>query len=136
MICNQHKLLEQNTDNNVLIILDDCLSSKGDWMKNKIMIELFYNSRHYGITLITSMQFPVVISPEIRLNFDYVFMLTEDFVSNKKRLYDHYANMIPKFTTFVDIFDELTKNYGCFIVSNTGKCELVNKIFRYIATFN
>jgi hypothetical protein len=139
MIHVQYKLLKQdkniiNTDNNVLIILDDCLASKGDWMKNKIMMELFYNSRHYGITLITCMQFPMGISPEIRLNFDYVFMFAENFVSNKKRLYDHYVNMIPKFITFVDIFDELTKNYGCFIVSNTGKCEIINKIFHYIAT--
>ena len=32
------------------------------------------------------MQYAVGIPPEMRSNFDYIFLLAEDFISNRKRL--------------------------------------------------
>ena len=49
------------------------------------------------------------IPPEMRSNFDYIFLLAEDFISNRKRLYEHYAGMFPNFDIFQQVFTEVTK---------------------------
>lgn len=104
--------------NNVLLIMDDCLASKGEWSNNKTIQILFYNSKPMGITMITTMQYPIGIAPELRANFDYIFMFSEDCGSNKKRLYYHYADKYPTFEEFDKVFNELTNNYGSMIISN------------------
>ena len=84
--------------------MDDCLGSKHAWAKDKPILEMFYNGRHFQITFILTMQFPLGIGPELRSNFDYVFLLADDFVSNQKRIYDHYAGMFPNFESFRRVF--------------------------------
>lgn len=135
LMCDQrdvlHKKKQKHATNDILLVLDDCLSSKGDWLKNPSMTNLFLNSRHYGITLITAMQFPMGLSPEIRSMFDYVFMFADDFVTTKKRLYDFYAGMFPNYKNFDNVFTELTTKYGSMIISNTGATKKpVDKIFK------
>jgi hypothetical protein len=77
------------------ILMDDCLSKKSSWMKDQPIMELLFNGRHYRLMYILTMQFPLGITPELRCNFDYIFLLAEDFYSNLKRLFDHYAGMFP-----------------------------------------
>ncbi|QKF93472.1 VV A32-like packaging ATPase [Fadolivirus algeromassiliense] len=116
------------------VILDDCIGSKGSWMNDKSLLELFYNARHYNTTFIITMQFPLGIKPELRLQFDYVFLLSEDFYSNQKRLYDHYAGMFPTFETFRDTFLQLTEDYNAMVISNCSGCvSLTDKLFYYKA---
>jgi len=80
------------------------------------------------------MQFSLGIPPELRSNFDYIFLLAEDFISNKKRIYDHYAGMFPHFTAFCDVFDELTRDYGCMVIANSGaRNSFIEKVFYYKA---
>ena len=64
------------------------------------------------------MQFPLGISPELRGNFDYIFLLKEDFYSNLKRLYEHYAGMFPTFESFRQVFKALTVKHGCMVIVN------------------
>ena len=130
------KLLQEEDFKNFsgCIVLEDCLSSKGTWMKDPELLELFHNSRHYHITLITAMQFPLGIPPDIRCNFDYIFLLAEDFYSNQKRLYDHYAGMFPSFALFREVFLQLTENYGSMVIVNRGVSHtLLDKIFQFKA---
>ena len=115
-----------------VIVLDDCLSSKGDWIKNETMMELFYNSRHYNKMLITTMQYPLGIPPEIRYNFDYVYLFAEGFFSNQKRLYDHYTGMFPDVNSFRQVLNKLTENYGSMVIKQKGvKKDIRDKIFWY-----
>ncbi|ARF11282.1 packaging ATPase [Klosneuvirus KNV1] len=114
------------------VVLDDCLNSKGTWMNDYPLLELFYNAKHYYTTFILTMQFPLGIKPELRCNFDYVFMLSEDFFSNQKRLFDHYAGMFPNFDTFRQVFLQLTDNYGSMVIMNRGVNKTLNeRIFYY-----
>jgi hypothetical protein len=81
------------------------------------------------------------ISPELRTQFDYIFLLADDFYSNLRRIYDHYAGMFPTFESFRQIFKQLTADYGCMVIANTtrGKVKMnedagfLNKIFWYKA---
>jgi hypothetical protein len=126
----------KDLDCRAFIIMDDCLSKKGSWMRDQPITELLYNGRHYEIMYILTMQYPLGIIPELRSNFDYIFLLAEDFISNLKRIYDHYAGMFPDFNSFREIFVELTADYGCMVIANRGaRRTFLEKIFWYNAPF-
>jgi len=121
-------------DPRAFIIMDDCLSSKGSWMKDQPIMEVFFDGRHYQIMYVLTMQFPLGIKPELRCNFDYIFLLGEDFYSNQKRLHDHYAGMFPSFDSFRQVFLEITKDYGCMVIVNRGsRSNFLDKVFWYRA---
>ena len=121
-------------DPRALVVMDDCLASKGTWAKDPSVSELLFNGRHRQITYILTMQYPLGITPELRSNFDYVFLLAEDITSNLKRIYDHYAGMFPDFNSFRQVFRQLTENYGAMVIKNRGaRSNLFDKIAFYKA---
>lgn len=105
------------------ILMDDCLSSKGSWAKDKPILDLLFNGRHYKLMYMLTMQFPLGISPELRGNFDYIFLLKETIFSNLKRLYDHYAGVFPTFESFRQVFKALTEKFGAMVIVNRGSNE-------------
>ena len=121
-------------DDRLILCMDDCLSSKGKWVKDENILELFFNGRHYHVSFILTMQYSIGIPPEMRSNFDYIFLLSEDIISNRKRLFDHYAGMFPSFDIFQQVFSEVTDNYGCLVINNRIQCKnLTDKVFWYKA---
>lgn len=121
-------------DDRVMLIMDDCMSSKGSWVKDENILELFFNGRHHHISFILTMQYSMGIPPEIRSNFDYIFLLAEDFISNRKRLYEHYAGMFPSFDIFQQVFTEVTENFGCMVINNRIHSKKIeDKVFWYKA---
>lgn len=124
----------KNIDTRCFVIMDDCLGQKGSWVRDKPIQELLYNGRHYKIMYILTMQFPLGITPELRSNFDYIFLLADDYISNLKRMYDHYAGMFPSFDSFRQVFAQLTEDYGAMVIVNRGaRKSLFEKIFWYKA---
>jgi len=116
-------------DPRALVVMDDCLASKGTWAKDPLISELLFNGRHRQITYILTMQFPLGISPELRSNFDYVFLLADDTTSNLKRIYEHYAGMFPDFNSFRQVFRQLTEDFGAMVIKNRGsRTNLFDKI--------
>ena len=53
-----------------------------------------YDGRHYKMLFLLTMQYALGVPPNLRTNIDYVFS-RENYVSNRKRLYEHYAGMFP-----------------------------------------
>jgi len=124
----------KNVDPRGFILMDDCLSKKGSWMKDQPIMELLFNGRHYRLMYMLTMQFPLGITPELRCNFDYIFLLNEDFYSNLKRLYDHYAGMFPTFDAFRQVFKDITNDFGAMVIVNRGaRSSFLEKIFWYKA---
>jgi hypothetical protein len=121
-------------DDRLMIIMDDCMSSKGTWLKDPNILELFFNGRHHHLSFILTMQFSLGIPPELRSNFDYIFLLAEDFISNRKRLYEHYAGMFPSFDIFQQVFNDITENYGIMVINNRIHSKnITDKVFWYKA---
>lgn len=121
-------------DDSIMIIMDDCMSSKGTWLKDPNILELFFNGRHHHLSFILTMQYSVGIPPEMRSNFDYIFLLAEDTISNRKRLYEHYAGMFPTFDIFQQVFSDITENYGIMVINNRVHSKnLTDKVFWYRA---
>ena len=122
-----------NIDPRAFVILDDCLYDNG-WTKDKMMRLLFMNGRHWKIMLIITMQYPLGIPPNLRTNIDYVFILREPYIANRKRIYDNYAGMFPTFESFAQVMDQCTENYECLVVDNNAKSnKLQDQIFWYKA---
>jgi len=125
---------KKEKDDRLMLIMDDCMSSKGTWLKDPNILELFFNGRHHHLSFILTMQFSLGIPPELRSNFDYIFLLAEDITSNRKRLYEHYAGMFPTFDIFQQVFSELTENYGCMVINNRIHSKNISdKVFWYRA---
>lgn len=121
-------------DDRLMLIMDDCMASKGAWVKDPTILELFFNGRHYHISFILTMQYCIGIPPEMRSNLDYIFLLAEDFISNQKKLYDHYAGMFPSFDIFKQVFTEITQNYGIMVINNRVHSTVItDKVFWYKA---
>jgi hypothetical protein len=124
----------KETNTRAFIVMDDCLSSKGEWAKDPAVSELLFNGRHYHIMYILTMQFPLGIKPELRCNFDYVFLLADDTVSNQKRIFEHYAGMFPNFEAFRQVFVQLTADFGSMVIVNRGvRNNFLEKVFFYKA---
>ena len=125
---------KKEKDDRIILIMDDCMSSKGTWLKDSNILELFFNGRHHHVSFILTMQFSLGIPPELRSNFDYIFLLAEDITSNRKRLYEHYAGMFPTFDIFQQVFSEVTENYGVLVIDNRIHSQnITDKVFWYKA---
>lgn len=120
-------------DPRTFVILDDCLYDAG-WTKDKLMRLLFMNGRHWKLMLIITMQYPLGIPPNLRTNIDYVFILREPYINNRKRIYENYAGMFPTFESFCQVMDQCTENYECLVINNNAKSnKLTDQIFWYKA---
>jgi len=120
-------------DARAFVILDDCLYD-ASWTRDKMMRLLFMNGRHWKIMLVITMQYPLGIPPMLRTNIDYVFILRENYIANRKRIYENYAGMFPTFESFCQVMDQCTENYECLVINNNSKSnKLVDQVFWYKA---
>ena len=123
-------------DPRTFVILDDCLYDQG-WTRDKMMRLLFMNGRHWKVMLIITMQYPLGIPPNLRTNIDYVFILREPYLTNRKRIWENYASMFPTLESFCTVMDQTTENYECLVINNNAKSNKLNEqIFWYKAEKN
>jgi hypothetical protein len=124
---------KSSIDPRTFVVLDDCLYDN-KWTKDVMMRLLFMNGRHWKIMLVITMQYPLGIPPNLRTNIDYVFILREPYIANRKRIYDNYAGMFPTFESFTQVMDQCTENYECLVINNNAKSnKLQDQIFWYKA---
>lgn len=117
-----------------ILIMDDCLSRKKSWAKDESIMEILMNGRHYKLTYILTMQTPLGITPDLRLNFDYVFLLKEDSTINKKKLWENYASMFKTIHVFETVFEECTKDYCSMVIDNRKPSNIIaEKVFWFKA---
>jgi hypothetical protein len=120
-------------DPRTFVILDDCLYDNS-WARDKMMRLLFMNGRHWKVMLLITMQYPLGIPPTLRTNIDYVFILREPYIANRKRIYDNYAGMFPTFESFCQVMDQCTENFECLVINNNAKSnKLQDQVFWYKA---
>jgi hypothetical protein len=120
-------------NNSAYLILDDCLYDD-TIKKDKVLREIFMNGRHWDIMLILILQFSMGIPPKLRGNVDWIFILRENIISNRKRLYEHYAGMFPTFDIFCSVMDECTNDYECLVVHCSSRSnKLEEQVYWYKA---
>jgi hypothetical protein len=120
-------------DPRAFLIMDDCLYDDS-WARDKLVRMMFMNGRHWKLMVVITMQYPLGIPPNLRTNVDYVFILRETYMSNKRRIYENYAGMFPTFDSFVQVMDQCTENYECLVINNNVKSnKLTDQVFWYKA---
>jgi len=125
---------DSSVDPRGFLILDDCLYDQS-WVKSKDVRSLFMNGRHYKSMFIITMQYALGIPPNLRTNIDYVFLLRENIVRNRKQLSEQYAGMFPSFEVFCQVMDQCTENYECLVIHNNAKSnKLQDQVFWYKAS--
>jgi hypothetical protein len=122
-----------NIDPRAFLILDDCLYDQ-TWVRDENIRNLFMNGRHYKMLFIITMQYALGVPPNLRTNIDYVFILRENLMNNRKRLYEHYAGMFPSFEIFCQVMDACTEDFNCLVINNNAKSnKLEDQVFWYKA---
>lgn len=115
------------------MILDDCLYDDS-WIHDKNIRYLFLNGRHQKVFFLITMQYPLGIPPVLRTNVDYVFILREPYISNRKRIFDNFGAAFPNFEFFCQVLDNCTENFECLVINNnTRSNKLEDAIFWYKA---
>jgi hypothetical protein len=120
-------------DPRAFLILDDCLYDSS-WIKEESTRYVFMNGRHIDMMTIITMQYPLGITPNLRTNVDFVFILRENILGNRRRIYENYAGMFPTFEMFCTFMDQCTENYECLVINNNAKSnKLQDQVFWYKA---
>lgn len=120
LINTQRKKIKAGTANNVFLILDDCMYDKR-LLKEKCMRSLFMNGRHWKIFLMLTAQYCGDLGPDIRSNIDFLFILRENIIQNRERLYKNFFGLLPSFASFCQLMDATTENFEALVVDNTSR---------------
>lgn len=119
----------------IFIVFDDCINSINNTNRD-IIEELACNSRHYNISFAILSQYPIALPPQIRCNFDYIFLFQDNVISNTKRIYDNYAGMFPTFKLFEQIFKKVTTDYCALIFIQRGMLKTLFDRTKWIKSQN
>lgn len=123
-----------NIDPRAFLILDDCLYDSS-WIKEESTRYVFMNGRHVDLATMITMQYPLGITPNLRTNVDFVFILRENILGNRRRIYENYAGMFPTFEMFCSFMDQCTENFECLVIcNNVSSNKLEDQVFWYKAS--
>ena len=107
--------IKANPDQHKVAILDDCVASKHITAYN----ELIRSTKQPNMTLIVTTKKALNLAPDIRANFDYVFVFRENRPSKDvkiKRIWDYYAGSFPTLASFKKVLATTTEGYRTMVI--------------------
>lgn len=123
----------RDVKNSMFAILDDCMYDR-TITKDECIRKIFMNGRHWQILLILTMQYCMSITPDLRTNIDYVFVLREPIVATRKKIWQNFFGIFPTFDLFCEVMDKCTEDYECMVIDNTVKSNRIEDcVFWYRA---
>ena len=121
-------------DPRAFLILDDCLYDN-TWINQESTRYIFMNGRHIDMMTIITMQYPLGISPNLRTNVDFIFILRENITRNRRIIYENYAGMFPTYEMFSQFMDQCTEDFNCLVICNGIQSnKLEDQVFWYKAS--
>jgi hypothetical protein len=104
------------------------------FMKDVCIRQCFMNGRHWKIYFMLTMQYCMDLSPDLRANVDYVFIMRENIIQNREKLYKNFFGIFPSFEMFNQVMSACTENYECMVLDNTSKSNRIEDcVFWYKA---
>lgn len=114
----RQKLAKDNLPNSwSVLIMDDCMDDVKIF-NDPTMIGLFKNSRHWNMLSIFANQYVFDFKPVIRTNIDGIFIFREPNQANREKIYKNFASIIPTYSIFCKMMDELTTDFTCIYIHN------------------
>jgi hypothetical protein len=118
---------KENINNSVFMLLDDCMFDN-KWTRDKNMRCIFMNGRHYRIFFMLTLQYCMDLPPSLRGQIDYVFILRENIIQNKEKLYKHFFGIFPTFDSFNEVLTQCTENYECLVLNNRSTSNKIEDV--------
>lgn len=121
MIARQKRLMpkKDQQDTRTFLLLDDCMYDK-KITREKCMRALAMNGRHWNILLLLTMQYCLDLTPDIRTNIDYVFVMKDGSRTVREKIYKSFFGVFPNFQMFTEVMDACTNNFECLVLDNTS----------------
>jgi len=121
-------------ENELFIILDDVLGDPETFKSNAVK-RLFFDGRHYNVTLFILIQDSIALKPAFRTNIDNAFLFAENIHANVEKLWKFYCGVFKKLDEFKVVFKNCTKNREALVVKMTQNVtnEIEDMIFWYKA---
>ena len=135
LIQRQKKLLKKGVKKGIdtFVLMDDCMYDK-KFLKDSCIRQIFLNGRHYRITFLLCMQYCMDLTPDLRSNIDYVFILRENVIQNREKLFKNFFGVFSSLDSFSQVMNACTENYECLVLDNTSKSnKLEDCVFWYKA---
>ena len=114
----QKENVEKGKERSLLLVADDCAFDKGVWRTSTIR-SAFFNSRHFQMGLVLSMQYLMDLSPDLRTNCDYIICTADNIHQNKKRLHQAFFGVFPHYADFDRAFSACTQDFSCCVLDQT-----------------
>ena len=118
---------KENINNSVFMLLDDCMFDN-KWTRDKNMRCIFMNGRHYRIFFMLTLQYCMDLPPSLRGQIDYVFILRENIIQNREKLYKHFFGIFPTFDSFNEVLTQCTENYECLVLNNRSTSNKIEDV--------
>ena len=113
------------------LLLDDCMYDSKKITKDKNIRYIFMNGRHAKLMLFLTMQYCMDLSPDLRANIDYVFVLRENIIANKEKIYKNFFGIFPSFDIFNQVMNSCTENFECLVLDNTSRSNNIEDVVYY-----
>jgi len=114
----RQKIARRHIRNPWSVVLLDDVTDDPKIFNKPLFLGMYKNGRHWKMLYILSLQYCLDVKPAIRTNIDGVFILREPILRNRQRLWTNYCSIIPDFTLFCHIMDELTDDYTALYIHN------------------
>jgi len=129
----QKVIIGAGKSSGAFLLLDDCMYDR-KFMKDTCIRQCFMNGRHWKIFFMLTMQYCMDLTPDLRANVDYVFILRENVIQNREKLYKAFFGIFPTFDMFNQVMTACTENYECLVLDNTSKSNRIEDcVFWYKA---
>ena len=120
------RLMRSGKIDPIFILLDDCMYDRS-FLRDECIRQLFMNGRHWKIFFLLTTQYCMDLPPALRTNVDYIFVLRENVIMNREKLYKSFFGVFPTFQMFQQVMDSCTENYECLVLDNTSKSNHINE---------
>lgn len=114
-------------DPRAFVVLDNCMYDS-KWHEDPHVRTMFICNRSSKLLVVMTMAYALPVPPSIRSNVDYVFVLRETSVDNRRRVWQTYVNPISTFEDFNALMDSLD-GYWCVVVDCYN-----GELFRHMVT--
>ena len=117
----------KEVNSGVFVLVDDCMYDK-KMIRDKCIRGIFMNGRHWNLFFMLTMQYCMDLSPDLRANIDYVFILRENIIQNREKIYKNFFGIFPTFDMFNQVLTACTENYECLVLDNTSKSNKIEDV--------
>lgn len=103
-----------------VLILDDCTNDPKVF-RHPTQHAVFKVGRHRRLMSVYVLNYAKDIPPALRTNVDGVFIMREANMQNRKNIYENFCSVIPDFSLFCTIMDQLTTDHTALYVHNISR---------------